>query len=184
MRKHTWRGTVSVTYIILISIGVALCIGIYRASVKKAERNAATEQAARTVEIERANNERKMLEQKLQAAKAADILQTTLKSFDDIYARWNDAAKVAALTSRIALAAPFAALQALRREADSMVAPDCLNTGKAKLLEGMQSEIDGFTAFMADANLGKYMAEASFSKSQENLKEFEAARAACPKPQL
>lgn len=129
----------------------------------------------------KADAERIALEQKIEQEKKKDVVQASLKAVDDALGKWNDAVGVAQVTSRINLATPVTNLQTIRRETESLIVPPCLNEGKQKLLEAMKTEIEGYVAFMADTNTGKYLAAAATAKSKELVDAYKAERAACPK---
>lgn len=180
MNQKNQRGNV---FVILLVVLACLGGGIYWQQSRKAEAKseAARIAAAKQAEEIKASAELKALEQKIEAAKSKDVLQVSLKAADDLYARWKDGKQVAGLTSRIGLATPVANLQALRREADGLILPDCLKDGKANLLEAMKLEIEGFMAFMGDVNLGKFVAQANSDAAEKLLVSYEADRSMCPK---
>lgn len=66
----------------------------------------------------------------------------------DVYRRWIDADRLAASTSRIALAAPVERLQALRREAVSMKVPACAERSLAALQALLSASAEGMLQFM------------------------------------
>lgn len=181
MLTKNQRGNVLV--IILVLFGL-LGVGIFwqksRSAAAKSEAQR-IEAAAKQAEEVKASVELKALQQQLEAAKSKDVLQLSLKAVDDLYARWKDAKQVAGLTSRVGLATPVTALQALRREADGLIVPDCLKEGKANLLEAMRLEIEGFLAFMGDVDLGKYVARANTESAEKLQSLYEADRSMCPK---
>lgn len=175
------RGNVFVIALVLIGL---LAGGIFwQKSRREAAKSEAQriEAAAKQAEVVKANAELKALQQQLEAAKSKDVLQVSLKAADDLYSRWKDAKQIAGLTSRVGLATPVAALQALRREADGLIVPDCLKAGKANLMEAMRLEIDGFLAFMGDVNIGKYVVQANTESADKLQTLYEADRSMCPK---
>lgn len=186
-RRRKQTGT-AVWLVLLVLIGVVFGAWQYKqARIAKQLQAAQAEQmakiaadTAKQAEEARVSAERKALEEQIAASKVKDVLRTSLKAADDLYARWKDGKKVANLTSRIGLAGPVAALQALRRDADALIVPDCLKNGKASLLDAMALEIDGFLAFMGDTTMGKYVAQANADKAEKLLTGYEADRALCP----
>lgn len=186
MRATTQRGAVQQVFAVLIGLSLIMAIAVYWTSQKNAAKRAeavriaAAAQAAKEAEETRAQEERKALAQKLEQAKDNDILRTALKSFDVIHTRWVDARRIAEVTSRMSLSGPLANLQAVRRDADALVAPNCLTLGKAKMLEAMQLEIDGFVAFLGDANIGKYVLKANVDTAADLFKTYQSERAQCP----
>lgn len=187
------RGNAQQVFVVLLVLGVVMGTAIYWQTSRKAAarselertevaaRDAAT--AAKHAEDVKAQTEIKALEQQIEATKSTDVLQMSLKAADDLYARWKDGNKVANLTSRVGLATPVAALQALRREAETLIVPDCLKPGKTNLLEAMRLEIEGFLAFMGDVNFGKLVAQANADEAAKLLMGYEADRSMCPSSQ-
>src|SRR5579871_1408916 len=62
---------------------------------------------------------------------------------------WDDALKLAASTSRIALASPVSQLQRIRRDVQAQTWPDCATKAKELLVASMSATVDGYLAFMA-----------------------------------
>lgn len=116
--------------------------------------------------------------------KAAEVKQGVAKSVADlnsVFAKWNDAYRLADATSRIALSGPVSNLQAIKREATGITVPACLDAAKQSLLDGMGATIEGFMTFMANENnLGKIYAADFFDKSREHFKKYEGAVGSCP----
>ena len=136
--RHT--GNVHPVFIILIVLAALIGTTIYWQSAHKSAQRTETQRAEAAVQEakdKQASIELKALEQQISAAKTTDPLQTSLKAADDLYARWKDGKQVANLTSRIGLATPVATLQALRRETEALIVPDCLKRGKTDLLAAM-----------------------------------------------
>lgn len=181
MPAQNQRGRVLVIVLVLFAL---LGVGIYWQKARRAEARSEAERtaaAAKQAEEAKASVELKALQQQIDASKTKDVLQVSLKAADDLYARWKDAKQVAGLTSRISLATPVAALQAIRREAEGLIVPDCLKEGKTNLLEAMKLEIEGFLAFMGDVNMGKFVAQANTLSAEKLLTIYEADRSMCPK---
>lgn len=62
---------------------------------------------------------------------------------------WEDAVKLAGQTSRMALPGQVSAMQAIRRKADAMAPPACLEKTHGHLIASMDASIDGFLSFMS-----------------------------------
>ena len=183
------QGRILVIVLIVAALGVAF--SIYRvesnksAKVKEEQQVAAVEaERVRTELAEKdklAKQELAATVQRLAAEKKTDALLSTLRAVDDVYAKWQDALKVADSTGRMALAAPVAALQALRREAEALTVPPCLDAGKLALVSGMTDAVDGYLVFMQNpAKLGEALGIAKFEEAAPKLAVFKAARADCP----
>lgn len=113
--------------------------------------------------------ERREYAERLAAERARGEYERAADSFRAVQTKWAEAHRVAGVTSRVALAGPVAALQSIRREAAALVLPTCLQGAQKKLLDGMQWQLDGYIAFMSDANIGKTIAEGSFKMGDELL---------------
>lgn len=181
MPQKIQRGNVLVIVLVVFALlgGAIYWQKSRRAAAKSEEERVAA--AAKQADEVKATTELKALQQQIEASKSKDVLQVSLKAADDVYARWKDGKEVANSTSRIGLATPVATLQAIRREADGLIVPDCLKVGKTNLLEAMKLEIEGFLAFMGDVNLGKYVAAANAESASKLLTLYEADRSMCPK---
>lgn len=145
---------------------------------QQAEREA----ALKKVEEQRREEERQELEKRIAAeAKERDALTVSKKAVDDLFARWEDAVKVASTTSRISLSGPVANLQSLRREADQLTVAPCMDRAKSSLLEGMSSTIDGFLEFMRNQyQAGDRLAKPHFDFAALRLADFQNTRNRCP----
>lgn len=66
----------------------------------------------------------------------------------DFYRRWADAERLAMATSRIALAGPAAALQALQREAQAFKSPPCLQMAQLSLQTLVGKSVESILQFM------------------------------------
>jgi len=73
--------------------------------------------------------------------KAIDDMSTVAEEFDDAFA-------VANSTARMSLSGPISEMQNVKRNADDIVVPVCLENAKQLLVGGMQTSIDGFIAFL------------------------------------
>lgn len=145
---------------------------------QQAEREA----ALKKVEEQRREEERQELEKRIAAeAKERDALTVSKKAVDDLFARWEDAVKVASTTSRISLSGPVANLQSLRREADQLTVAPCMDRAKSSLLEGMSSTTDGFLEFMRNQyQAGDRLAKPHFDFAALRLADFQNTRNRCP----
>lgn len=130
----------------------------------------------------RAQAERKALENRLAKEKEQrDALTTSLAAVDAMLARWDDAVKVAGTTSRIALGPQVAALQAIKRDAEQLTVPPCLDKGKADLVLAMTSTVDGFLAFMRNEfKVGDQLAKIDFDAAATHMASYKTGRAGCP----
>ena len=171
-----------VIWVILLVL-VAAVLGAWRYSEHRAaQKQIAKEVAERQVQQTRAEQERKAVEERLAKEKAQrDALSTSLKAVDDVVARWNDALKIASTSSRVSLPGPVATLQAIRRDAEQIVAPPCLDVGKAELIKSMSSTEQGFLVFMRnELKLGDVLSKGDFDDAAKAMAAFKRERETCP----
>lgn len=136
---------------------------------------------AENIELEKGNQRRAQIElenkqsasmlrenQKMVAAQnmALEIEDST--KLNDIMRRWIDISTVANRTSRITLSPVVKDMQALRREADSLIVTQCLTAAKTNLLIGMDSEISAYLEFMAKST--KSIAKEVLAKQQAHAR--------------
>jgi hypothetical protein len=108
-----------------------------------------------------------------------EAIVTAVPALNVLYNKWKDALKLAESTARISLAGPVGNLQAIRQRTESLLVPDCFVTPKQTLTKGMSIIIEGFLQFVQDANLGKYIAAATFEEGRKILVEYEQEVKAC-----
>lgn len=190
---HRQRGA-SVLAILAVVAVVVVGLVVYKERSRAAAREEQQRiELAQRQEAERAQREREAAAQRerealqAQAQKAEqekrDLLAQSLKQFDDVVVRFYDASRVAGSTSRIALAQPVAAMQALHRETEQLNVPPCLATGRDDLIEAMKATVDAYIAFMQNRDkLGDVLAAAHFEKAEKSTERYRSARAACPAP--
>ncbi len=63
--------------------------------------------------------------------------------------KWNDAVKLAGQTSRVALASQISELQAIKREATSVVVAECIKSTHDYFTSSMDDTIEAFLAFLS-----------------------------------
>ncbi len=172
--------------VLVLAIGAAIYKNESRktAALQAAQRAAAVAKEAELKQQQaRADAERAALEKAQDEAKAKDALAQALKVVDDLYARWQDASNVAGTTSRIALSAPVANMQAIKRDAENLEVPPCLAAGKTEMVKGMQLTIEGYLEFMANTEKqGDMKLYFKFEAAKPHFVNFNADRQLCPKP--
>lgn len=87
-----------------------------------------------------------------QISDCRDAFPTYAQSMNEIQEEWEDTFEVALSTSRISLAGPVGDLQDIRRDAEKVVPPECVLDSHEGYVEGMDTYIDFFLDFMADAD--------------------------------
>lgn len=185
-----------VSVLAIIAVVAALLVGLViykersRAAAKAEQQRIelAQRQEAERVQREKdaaAQREREALQaQALRAEQEKrDLLVQSLKRFDDVVVRFNDANRVAGGTGRIALAQPVATMQGLHREAAQLAAPPCLAIGRDDLADAMKETVEAYLVFMQNRDkLGDILAAAHFEKATKSMERYRSARAACPAP--
>lgn len=79
---------------------------------------------------------------------------TARARLEDLDGRFEDAERLASVTSRIALAGPVSKLQEIKREAATASLPPCLRRAQYLLTKRMDLVLSGFMLFMADSDSG------------------------------
>lgn len=152
-----------------------------KAQALAAQQRQAEEEARRQEEVRRQEEIKAMQEREAAAKMQKDALSQALKAVDDFSARWEDASRVASVTSRMALSGPVTSLQNLKREATNLAVPPCLDAGKAALIKSINGTVEAYMIFMAEKNdLGKVLATGMLRVADEDLAKFKSARSACP----
>ena len=77
-------------------------------------------------------------------------LETYMPQMQAIIGRWNDAFEIAESSPRMSLAGPIASLQEIRREANAITPPTCMNELHSSTTQGMDAFVTMFLDFMAD----------------------------------
>ena len=167
----------------LIAVGLALAVGAGGWWVSSKEGTAGSPAAPQAVDTADKKKAEEAAFLKRQAEeRERELLEKAGKDLERLHSRWKDASALAGSTARIALATPVASLQAIRREASETVVPECLDSPKAALLEGMDKEIEAYMKFMQDANIGKILAAGLFVEASDAFGKFTfRMKDACPK---
>lgn len=134
--------------------------------------------AQAALEAQRAK-EREAFEQKVAAEKKKTEYAKSIDALRAIHVRWQDAVRLADSTPRIQLSGQIASLQAIKRDTEALMVPECLALPKANLSSGMAVIIDGFISFMRDADSGKLFAAVRFSEGRRLLTKYEEGLSAC-----
>ena len=122
--------------------------------------------------------ERRQAEEQQRIARAGQ--QKALAALETTLGKWVDAAKLAGSTPRVALAQPVASLQSLKREAEGIPVPSCLDPAKQQQVAGMQLVVDGFIKFMAnDYALSDVKPEDLFTAAGERFKAYHEEKKRC-----
>ncbi len=168
--------------LVLALIFMFVGIGVYYLYNNKAERRAAAlVQAVQSEKDKKAKEESAATAQRMAAQKQTDALSVSLASVDSLMQRWYDAEQVASASSRMSLATPVAALQAIKREAEALTVPPCLDDSKPKLLQGMEGIVDAYLAFMTTRGAdGDELVATKFKDARPHFIYFKSTRAACP----
>lgn len=93
---------------------------------------------------------------------------------------WDDANRVAAATSRIALPTQINNMQGIKRNVESLTLPACLRDTQQNLAGAMDAAIQGYLAFMANTNgNGESAAATEFERAKELMNRFKSIKAQC-----
>lgn len=158
-------------------LAVVLCVAgtaSWHFIKKTAAGKAAVAQAAHAKQNDALTDRKRAEAQRSEANKALNNLTSILR-------KWDDAAKLADITSRNALATPVASLQAIRREAQDLIVPPCADETKRLAVQAMDSSINGFMLFMQSAD-AKYEAGKLINESATLLQKSNDASDACNRP--
>lgn len=177
-----------IAVVALVVVGLAVYRERGRAAAKAEQQRIALAQRQEAERVERereaaAQREREALQEQERRVQQEqrDLLAQTLKRYDDVLARFYDANRVAGGTSRIALAQPVAAMQALHREATQLAIPPCLATGRDDFVDSMRESIEAYLAFMENRDkAGELRASVHFEKAGKSMDRYRAARSTCP----
>jgi type II secretory pathway pseudopilin PulG len=168
---------------VVLAVLLAAVLGSWQYSKVRSERRLQAQQAAEAKalddrrEAERKETERRVAQEKEQR----DALTTSLKAADDLLVRWDDAVKLASTSARVALSGPVSALQSIRRDAEQLTVPPCLDQARPILVQSMGNTIDGFLAFMRnELKLGDVLARGYLEDAAKQMATFKEGRAACP----
>lgn len=129
------------------------------------------------VKAEQAKQTAALADRKLAEAKRSEA-QKAINALNTIMRKWDDASKLADITSRGALAAPVASLQAIRREAQDLTVPPCADDAKKLAVQAMDMSINGFMVFMQSADM-KYEANKLIIEASSLMQKANFASEAC-----
>ena len=173
-------------HVILILVVAVVSLGVWKHQAKKEAMIAAEQQrvakAAAAAEKERQERiaaEKEALAKRLEDEKRKDDLDKVSASLKALHSRWVDAERLAQSTARIALAQPVATLQEIKREADGIIVPPCLDEAKTNLINGMNSTIEGFIQFMTDKKFAEITTPPFFSSAKRSFAKYETSKDAC-----
>lgn len=103
--------------------------------------------------------------------KLEDVDKATAE-MGELLMRFVDGEKIAGSTPRMSLAGPVAELQAIRRDATSLVVPQCLELAKMYLTLAMDNSIEGYLSFLADES--DFQVNKHFEDAATNTKSYGA----------
>jgi hypothetical protein len=75
-----------------------------------------------------------------------------IEALRDVEERFADAVSLAGSTPRISLSEPIANLQEIRRDAEDLEVPSCLEDAHAQLIEYMDAYVEAYLSFLSDAD--------------------------------
>lgn len=147
---------------------VAIGVNVYKNSEKKAaivrQQLLQKEEVTRKLEFQQQSQNTETA-RKLELSRRLNVEKTKVLS---IQSRWDDAVKLAGMTSRIALSQPIAQMQAVKREMDELRINPCFDKSTAAMASGMNDAIFAFEMFVrypsnnsASDSTTKYLATSS-----------------------
>ena len=119
------------------------------------------------------------LKEKLRRQEQEAAFGKSIEQIRAVKVKWDDADRLANASPRIGLPGPISTLQAIRREAAALQLPECVDKAKKELVDGMDTMIDGYIAFMSDASSGKIYALESHIKAIDKFEAHEKSLAVC-----
>jgi hypothetical protein len=126
-------GVIQIFLIAILITAVAVSYRVYKNAEKRAE--LVRQEQLRKQELEK----REVLIKKLTEQKNKVHL---------VLRKWEDAIKLAGMTSRISLPQPLSQMQAIRREMEDLKSNDCLNKATKTMADGMNEAIFAFEMFI------------------------------------
>jgi predicted negative regulator of RcsB-dependent stress response len=115
---------------------------------------------------------------KYQKTQEIEATKASMAKIDAIYSDWKEANKIAMSVPRIALAAPLAKLQEIKKRVSDVPAANCAAEAKSKLIGAMDMQINGFLAFLQQESS---TAEESLISAVMQLTEYGALSEKCGK---
>lgn len=174
-------GFIQVFLILIVISALAVGFRIYKNSEKKAEiaRQETLKKQETAAELARQEALKKQEEaHKVELAMRIAEQNIRVKS---ILNKWDDALKLASMTSRVALAQPLSQMQAVRREMDELKLNDCIDGATRKIVSGMNDAIFAFEMFVRFSNntVASASTEQSLSSSGEKINSGKQALSHC-----
>lgn len=171
----------NVYLILLVAVACVLAAWQYSES-RDSKRLAANGETTKSETAQRELEQKALEDRQKQVEHENDALKKSMAGLRDIESRWKDARRVATASSRIALSGPVASLQAIRREADTLVVPPCADLAKSELLKSMGFTVDAFFSFMREeGEMANILAGALLDDADKAYKSYEQGLTACPK---
>lgn len=100
------------------------------------------------------------------AAPCSEQSEGFIADVEAVLQHWIDADQVAGSTSRIALDGPIQELQAVRRDALAIEAPECAADVKSALIEYMDDRIDIYLMFMSNDESVDFAEEFKYNETR------------------
>lgn len=77
------------------------------------------------------------------------LVASAVQDLSGLHDDFNDYVEIASSTSRIALTGPVTEMQNIKKEAQSLIVPTCLDHARSLLVDSMSANVSGFLLFMA-----------------------------------
>lgn len=171
--KSAPRGIGFIKILIIVALISVAAVGyrIYESNKRKAE---IAQQEMLRKQQEAAEIAKREAQQREEAARQIELAKRTAEQkakISSILNKWDDALRLAGMTSRIALAQPLSQMQAVRRELDETRTNDCVDGATRKVVAGMNDAIFAFEMFVRFPNnsVASLSTEQSLSSSTEKI---------------
>ena len=150
-KTQTGVGLLQILLILVVLLSSAIGFNIYKSHEKKAELA------------------RQEILQKQEETRKAELIRRLSGQRSTVLAilnKWDDALKLAGITSRIALTQPLSQMQAIKREMEELKTNECLEKATKSATAGMNDAIFAFEMFIKFPN--NTVASDATSKSLTN----------------
>lgn len=173
-------------HILLIIVVLVVGAGFWKNQSRKAAITNAGEvrrsdeaQLEAQLRAKKQDQEKLALDERLKNERDKSSYDKSVASLRAINDKWADAFRLTASTARISLSPQIASLQAIKREAEALILPPCLESARSRMSAGMDLGIEGFMTFMSDTKYGNIRSEPFFDGAKNAFDEYKEQSAAC-----
>lgn len=173
-------------HILLIIVVLGIGAGYWKHQNRKAatandgeSRRSDETQFEAQMRAKKQDHEKLALEEKLQKERDKSAYDKSVASLRAINDKWADAFRLTASTARMSLPPQIASLQAIKREAEALILPPCLESARSRMTAGMDLVIEGFMTFLGDTKYGDVRSGPFFDGAKKAFEEYNEQSAAC-----